>query len=78
MGGGESKQENNVENSAAVQNNITVEKPLEVHNRENTILLGILCAIQLIEMLIYLYKTFRRGLKRQLIATHRPQAEEGA
>lgn len=66
MGGSSSKEEGKTENSGAVQNNITVGKTMEVHNTENSILLGIICAIKVLEILIYLYKSFRRSLKRNL------------
>lgn len=80
MGGSSSKEEQNVQNSGSVHNNITIGKPMEVHNQENTILLAILCTIKILEMVIYVYKSFRRGLKRNLISTHRPrgEADEGA
>lgn len=71
MGGSSSKEEQKVENSGAVQNNIHISKhPMEVHNSENSILLGIICAIKLIEMLIYLFKAFRRSVKRNLATTN--------
>lgn len=70
MGGSSSKDEKNTENSGAVQNNIHVGKPMEVHNSENSILLGIICAIKILEMIIYLFKSFRRSLKRNLNANN--------
>lgn len=66
MGGSSSKEGKNVENSGAVQNNINIGKTMEVHNWENTILLSIICAIKIVEVLIYAYKSFRRNLKRNL------------
>lgn len=65
MGGSSSKQQVSNENSGTVQNNISIEKTMEVHNRENTVLLSIICLIQIIELLLYIYKSFRRGLKRK-------------
>lgn len=71
MGGSSSKEEQTVENSGAVQNNIHVQtRPMEVHNSENTILLGIICTIKILEMIIYLFKSFRRSLKRNLTVTN--------
>lgn len=79
MGGSSSKQEGSVENSGAVQNNITVGKTMEVHNTENSILLGIICAIKILEVVIYVYKGFRRGLKRKILVNNRPaDAENGS
>lgn len=78
MGGSSTKEESNVENNGSVQNNITIGKTMEVHNRENTILLGILVAIKILEMLIYVYKSFRRSLKRNIITRTRNEPEEGA
>lgn len=66
MGGSSSKETQKVENSGAVQNNINIGKTMEVHNTENTLLLSIICCIKILEVLIYLYKAFRRGLKRKL------------
>lgn len=66
MGGSSSKEQTNTENSGQVQNNIAIGRTMEVHNRENTILLGIICTIKLMEVLIYFFKVFRRSLKRNL------------
>lgn len=66
MGGSSSKETQNVENSGQVQNNININKTMEVHNSENTLLLSIICGIKILEVVIYLYKAFRRGLKRNL------------
>lgn len=77
MGGSSSKEEKNTENSGAVQNNIHVNnKPMEVHNSENTILLGIICTIKLLEMVIYIYKSFRRSLKKNLANNPNVQAAQ--
>lgn len=65
MGGSSSKDESNVEGNS-VQNNISFGKTMEVHNRENSILLGIICAIKILEILIYLFKSFRRSVMRNL------------
>lgn len=64
--GGSSSKESNTENQGQVQNNIAIGKPVEVHNQENTILLGIICGIKVLEVVIYFYKSFRRNLKRNL------------
>lgn len=77
MGGSSSKEEQNVENSGAVQNNIHIGKTMEVHNKENTILLGIICTIKIIELLIYMYKGFRRSLKRNLSGNNNIRMAEG-
>lgn len=66
MGGSSSKEEGKTENSGQVQNNIAIGKPMEVHNQENTILLGIICAVKIMEVIIYFFKIFRRSLKRNL------------
>lgn len=67
MGGSSSKEETNTENKGQVQNNIAIGKPpLEVHNMENTILLGVICVIKVLEVVIYFYKSFRRNLKKNL------------
>lgn len=66
MGGSSWKEGSNTENSGQVQNNISIGKTMEVLNRENTILLGIICVIKLMEVLIYFFKAFRRNLKKNL------------
>lgn len=74
MGGSSSKETQNVENSGQVQNNIHINKTMEVHNAENSMLLGIICAIKVLEVVIFVYKSFRRGLKRKLEGSTRLSA----
>lgn len=61
-----SSEENDIDNKGSIQNSISIGETVTTYGNELVILLGIICGIKVFEVLIYAYKTFRRGLKRSL------------
>lgn len=65
MGGSESKEEN-VKNDGQVQNNVTIGHTVDVSSNEIVILLAMICAIKLIELAVYLFRSFKKDLKKKV------------
>lgn len=60
-------EENNIDQKGSIQNNISFTESVTHYGNEVVILLGIIAAVKIFEIIIFVYKTFRRNLKRKLI-----------
>lgn len=67
MGGGESKQEETktVDSTGAVNNNVVVTNPVNIRNMDIMILLWLIGIIKVIELILYMYKTHQRTMKKK-------------
>lgn len=64
MGGSDSKQE--VQSNGQVTNTVLVNDKVNVYNNEMFILLCVLVALKIIQLVLYLYSTHVRGLKKKI------------
>lgn len=54
------------ENHGQMQNNLTIGNTVDVYSHENTILLGLICAIKIIELIIFIVKSCKRNIKKTI------------
>lgn len=67
MGLFSSKEESKTaENHGQMQNNLTIGNTVDVYSQENTVLLGIICAVKVIEMIIFIVKSCKRDIKKTI------------
>lgn len=69
-------EENNIDQKGSIQNNIQFTETVSTYGNEVVILLGIIAGIKVFEVIVYLYKTFRRNIKRELI--EKPKNNSGS
>lgn len=52
--------------TGGIVNNVLIEEPVHVHDTDKVILLlSLLCILQLISLIIYIYKSFVKHLKKK-------------
>lgn len=66
MGITESKEETKaVDSNGNVNNNIVIQDPVPVHNKDIIVVLYLICAIKIVELIIFLYKFHSNRLKKK-------------
>lgn len=68
MGGGASKEETGIKNQGQVQNNVTIEHTVDVTSDEIVILLAVICAIKIIELAVYIFRSYKKDLTKKVRA----------
>lgn len=65
MGGKQSAQEKKtVETNGSVNNNFVIEDSVQIHNKEMMVILYIICAIKIFELLLYIYKSHTKRIRK--------------
>ncbi|HBK84076.1 MAG TPA: hypothetical protein DDZ41_10870 [Flavobacterium sp.] len=66
MGTSESKEETKtVDSTGEVNNNIVIQDPVQIHNKDITTVLYIICAIKIFELLVFVYKFHAKSMKKK-------------
>lgn len=67
MGGGGSKHADvkSVDTAGAVNNNLVFNEPVPIYHRTLEILLWIICVVKVIELLLGIYKTHQKWMKKK-------------
>lgn len=69
MGGSESKESKVIESAGHVNNNVLIGKvtgEVDVYSIEIVILLGIICAIKIIEFIYFIYRRHYQNIKKHV------------
>lgn len=69
MGGSTSSEKKTVDSTGAVNNNVVVNGEVDVSSFEIIILLGIICAIKIMEFIYFIYRRHYQNVKKK----HLPQ-----
>lgn len=67
-----SKTESQIESTGAVANNFVISNsdPINITSFELVLFNGIMCALQIISFIIYVYKCHQQRLKKKYVAKH--------
>lgn len=78
MGGGSSKptETKTVDSTGTLNNNLVIENSVPVHNSEINILLYILVAIQIINLLLIIYREHQKNLKKKYLKQNNNTARQ--
>lgn len=65
MGGSTSSEKKTVDSTGAVNNNVVVNGEVDVSSFEIIILLGIICAIKIMEFIYFIYRRHYQNVKKR-------------
>lgn len=68
MGSSESREEKKtVDSTGTVNNNVVVNGEVDIYSTEIVILLGIICALKVIEFIYFIYQRHYKNIKKRFI-----------
>lgn len=71
-----SDEENNIESTGTVNNNVIIDGQVDVSSKEIILLLGIICLLKIIEFVYFVYKRHYQGIKKRFAGTQNVQLEK--
>lgn len=66
MGGTSSSEKKTVDSTGTINNNVVVNGEVDVTSLEIVILLGIICAIKIMEFIYFIYKRHYQNVKKRV------------
>lgn len=68
MGNNDSKEETKtVDTTGNVNNNVIIGEPVKIHSNEIIMLLYIICAVKIIELILFFYKVHLKRVKKKYL-----------